>query len=46
MNRLEEMYTLENAQVVHHTGYDLLNDMTSVFYNNFIRYMLNYNDSS
>ena len=41
MNRLEEIYTLRATQEASNFDFNVLNDMTSVFYNNFIRYMLN-----
>ena len=43
MNRLEELYTLNAVIEARNAGFNVLNDTEAVFFNSFIRYVLNFN---
>jgi len=46
MNRLEEIYTLKTVIESRQLGFNILNDMECVYNNNFVRYILSYDDTS
>jgi len=43
LNRLEEVYTIEAVQRNLRTGSNILDDLSAVFLNPFLRFNLNYN---